>query len=131
MNRPTYFEIHAEDLSRAQRFYSDIFGWKFEKWENKATGSMDYYQINTGDSEPGINGGLLRKPVISREGVPPNAFVITISVGDIDETIKKIVTAEGKEAMGKFPLPGIGWTAYYLDTEGNIFGIFQEDKKAE
>jgi predicted enzyme related to lactoylglutathione lyase len=32
--------------------------------------------------------------------------------------------------MPKFAIPGIGWQAYCLDTEGNLFGIHQLDPAA-
>jgi predicted enzyme related to lactoylglutathione lyase len=28
------------------------------------------------------------------------------------------------------PVPGVGWLAYYKDTEGNIFGVMQDDRQA-
>ncbi len=31
-NRPVHFEIHADDPKRAMKFYTDVFGWKFEQW---------------------------------------------------------------------------------------------------
>ena len=29
MPRPIHFEIHADDMDRAQRFYETMFGWTF------------------------------------------------------------------------------------------------------
>jgi predicted enzyme related to lactoylglutathione lyase len=29
------------------------------------------------------------------------------------------------------PIPGLGWLAYYKDTEGNIFGMMQPDPNAK
>jgi predicted enzyme related to lactoylglutathione lyase len=28
------------------------------------------------------------------------------------------------------PVPGVGWSAYFLDTEGNTVGLFQPDDRA-
>jgi predicted enzyme related to lactoylglutathione lyase len=28
------------------------------------------------------------------------------------------------------PIPGVGWLAYCKDTEGNVFGIMQDDPQA-
>ena len=30
MSRPIHFEIQADDLERAKRFYADVFGWTYE-----------------------------------------------------------------------------------------------------
>src|SRR5215471_9471620 len=57
MNRPIHFEIPAEKPERAMKFYEKVFGWKFERWN----GPMEYWNISTGDSQPGINGGLMTR----------------------------------------------------------------------
>lgn len=80
----------------------------------------------------GINGGLLPRPC-----PPPkpeqgtNAFVCTVQVENFDEIAKKIVAAGGIIAMPKFALPGMAWQGYFLDTEGNTFGIHQPDVNAK
>ena len=57
MPRITHFDIPSDNPERAQKFYQDIFGWKFDKWD----GPMEYWMIRTGDdSQPGINGGMAR-----------------------------------------------------------------------
>ena len=33
--------------------------------------------------------------------------------------------------MPKFALPGMAWQGYYIDTEGNTFGIHQPDVNAK
>ena len=56
MSRITHFDIPSDDPIRAQKFYSEVFGWKFEKWD----GPTDYWIVTTGIKEPGINGGNIR-----------------------------------------------------------------------
>jgi uncharacterized protein len=31
----------------------------------------------------------------------------------------------------KMPIPGVGWLAYFKDTEGNIVGVMQPDANAK
>ena len=142
MNRPTHFEIHVDDPTRAQKFYSAVFGWTFQKWEGKAAGASDYYMVITGTQDsvgpdgkiwPGINGGMFKRmePRAPKDGDPVNAYVITMDVVNIDETISKIEANGGRVALPKFAMPGMAWIAYYKDTEGNIFGIFQSDPSAK
>lgn len=128
MPRPVHFEIHADDPERAVRFYSNLFGWTFTKWD----GPMEYWMIVTGpDSEPGINGGLMR-----RMGPPPasgqavNAYVCTSMVTDVDVSVTHAVELGGIVALPKMPIPGMGWLAYVTDTEGNLFGMMQSDPTA-
>jgi predicted enzyme related to lactoylglutathione lyase len=124
-NRVVHFEIHAEDTRRAITFYESIFGWKFEKW-----GSVEYWIITTGpDSEPGINGGLVkRKGRI--DGTEVIAYVCTVQMASVDGTVNKVRGLGGQNVVPKMPLPGVGWLAYCKDTEENIFGVMQADPSA-
>lgn len=123
MNRVIHFEIHADDPERAAKFYKDIFGWEITKWDG---GSEPYWMIKTGpDSEPGINGGLMKR--IHPEGNVYN----TIGVSSVDEFVKKIESKGGQNVVPKMAIPGVGYVAYCKDTEGNIFGIYENDPNAK
>jgi len=124
MNAPSYFEIQVDDTSRASRFYSEIFGWKFTKAEGLP---VEYWRIET----EGPRGGLLKRPAaVPPPGTGTNAFVCSMEVENFDRTAQKIANLGGIVALPKFPVPGVCWQGYFLDTEGNVFGIFQVDSKA-
>jgi predicted enzyme related to lactoylglutathione lyase len=53
-----------------------------------------------------------------------------MEIADLDATAKKITAAGGTVALPKFAVPGVCWQAYFLDPEGNTFGIFQPDPNA-
>jgi uncharacterized protein len=129
MSRVIHFEIHAEQPERAVKFYTNLFGWDVIKWG----GPVEYWLIKTGpDGQPGINGGLLlRKGPAPAEGQCVNAYVCTIGVAAIDDTVQAITKYGGTIALPKMPVPGIGWLAYGKDTEGNIFGVMQRDPSAK
>jgi uncharacterized protein len=127
MPAPCYFEIHADDCQRAQTFYGTVFGWIFTPFEAP---DVEYYRINTG--EPGaMMGGLLKRPGTVQPFQAPNAFVVTLLVESVDACVEKALAAGALVAMGKFAIKGLGWTAYLIDTEKNIFGLFQEDAQAQ
>ena len=130
MGRPVHFEIQADDIDRAKRFYAEVFGWTFEDY-SAVTGAT-YFGVVTGDdSEPGINGGLLPRPVPTPAPESGrNAYVCTMGVEDYDTIEAKILGAGGTVAMPKHALPGMAWQGYYVDTEGNVFGIHQPDTNA-
>jgi predicted enzyme related to lactoylglutathione lyase len=122
MPRPVHFDLTVDNPERAMNFYKDIFGWKFEKWN----GPMEYWMVTTGDEkEPGINGGLSKRS----ESTMPN--MNTIGVSSVDKFSKMVQDKGGKVLIPKTPIPGIGWFATCQDTEGNIFGIIEEDRTAK
>lgn len=120
-----YFEIQADDLQRASNFYGEIFGWTFS--ENPHA-PVEYLRIETG----GTAGGMLKRP---SKTPPPecgtNAYVCSIEVDDFDQKAETILENGGKIAMEKFPILGVCWQGYFLDTEGNTFGLFEVDENAQ
>lgn len=130
MSRVVHFEIQADDIERAKAFYTAVFGWSFEDF-GQMTGSP-YWGITTGpEDQPGINGGLLQRPAPApgpEQGT--NGYVCTMGIDDYDTTEKRILDAGGQVALPKMALTGMAWQGYYIDTEGNTFGIHQPDPNA-
>jgi predicted enzyme related to lactoylglutathione lyase len=126
MPRVIHFEIHAGNPERAITFYRTLFGWEFTRWE----GPTPYWLINTGpDSRPGINGGLIPRRD-SGLGDTLIAYVCTVDVANLDESVRNALSAGGAQCVPKMPILGVGWLAYCKDTEGNIFGMMQSDPNA-
>ncbi len=122
MPRLVHFEMNVKDVHKTIAFYESVFCWKFEKWD----GPMDYWLIMTGDeSEPGIDGGL----GFEEEGFPK--VVNTIDVDNIDDIIKKIESNGGEIVRPKHAVPGVGWLAYFKDSESVMSGIMQNDPNAK
>jgi len=121
MPRVVHFEINSDNPERAVKFYQKVFGWKIEKWN----GPVDYWLVTTGPKDqPGINGGIMKR-------INPQASTYnTVDVPSVDEFTKKIVESGGKVVVPKMAVPGVGYMAYCADTEGNVFGIMQEDPEA-
>ena len=123
-NGQVYFEIQADDLKRARDFYSAIFDWEFT--EQPGT-PVEYWHIESG----GTGGGLLKRPAPrSPMQTGTNAFVCSFQVESFDTTAEKISQMGGIVAMPKFAVPGKCWHGYFVDPEGNTFGIFEVDVKA-
>ena len=122
MPRVVHFEIAADDPERASKFYAEVFGWEIRNWG----GPIDYWLASTGSAdEPGIDGAITW-----RQSLPSQAIVNTIAVPSIDDFINKIEANGGKIVIPKQPIPGVGYHATCLDTEGNTFGIIQDDTSA-
>ena len=123
MGRVIHFEIHAEDPDRAQRFYTDVFGWNAQHFG----GPMDYRLLTTGpDDQVGINGAVLKRQGAAPEPTGPvSGYVCTIQVDSIEETERAVPAAGGEQVLERMEVPEVGQLAYFRDTEGNIFGALQ------
>jgi predicted enzyme related to lactoylglutathione lyase len=124
MNTIAYFEIQSSNLEREANFYRTIFGWKITKDENIP---IQYYRIET----DGIQGALLERStnVVPMSGT--NAFTCSIEVKNFDETAKTIFANGGRTAVPKMAIPGKCWQGYFLDTDQNVFGIFEANEDAK
>jgi len=135
MNRISHFEIQADNPERAAKFYRELFGWDIKEWIVSGFEAEDEnrrWLVTIGsETEPSINGGILfRRGPAPGEGQPVNAYVCTISVTDIDESVDKMLKAGGSIALPKAAVTGVGWVVYCKDLEGNIFGMMQEEWSA-
>lgn len=125
MNPVVHFEIHAEDTEKMAAFYRAVLGWEITKWDNPA---MDYWMVMSSPiNTPGaINGGITKRmSAAPATGASPNAFVCTIAVDDVDAYAQKVLDNGGKVAMEAMDMPSIGRLGYYMDIEGNVFGLIK------
>ncbi|MBW6517232.1 MAG: VOC family protein [ANME-2 cluster archaeon] len=118
-----HFDIAADDPERAKKFYTKLFGWKIEK----PPGPMEYYLIETTalDGEEGIRGGL------GKRGAPEQRISNYIGVPSVDEYFAKVEKLGGKIVAPKMTVPGWGYLATCMDTENNLFGLWEEDENAK
>jgi predicted enzyme related to lactoylglutathione lyase len=120
-NSIVHFEIPADDIKRAKKFYEKALGWKIsDPWK------MDYFMVETKDKgKDGINGGLMKRKA------PGQPFVNYIAVDSIDDAMKKVQKAGGAVAMPKTEIgPNMGWVSTFNDTEGNTIGFHESPKKS-
>lgn len=110
-----HFEINASDPQRAKKFYSSVFGWKYQ--DSNIPG-VEYYMIDGATPNGAIN------PNTDPSGT--KAPTVYFHTDDIDATLKKIRDSGGT-ADNKAPIPGQGWFAACTDSEGNSFSLYQDD----
>ena len=122
MDSVVHFEIPADDVKRAQKFYSSVFGWKINSMPDMGYAILGTTEVdkNQMPTKPGaINGGMLKRQP------PVKSVVITINVMSIDDAAKKIVKQAGKIIGKKSKVGDMGYSAYFKDTEGNVIGLWQ------
>jgi hypothetical protein len=112
-----HFEVPAKDVDRAQRFYSELFGWEFGPSQMP---DMDYRMARIND-----NAGAA---VFPSENVTGHANYYH-DVEDMDAALAK-VRELGGSAEDKAPVPGFGWFAACADSEGNALHLWQADSSA-
>lgn len=129
MGGVVHFEIPADDQDRATNFYRRALGWRIDPMPD-----MNYNIVVTTPTDektgmptqPGaINGGMMAR---ESELTTP---VITVDVEDIDAALAKIEELGGSVVKPKDAIPGMGYYAYFKDTEGNILGLWENLPQAE
>jgi predicted enzyme related to lactoylglutathione lyase len=120
-----HFEVPADDVERSRKFYSDLFGWKMEKWPGMESG-MEYWIINTTDNEgsKAVGGGMMKRQN------PQQGITNFIDVTSVDEYSAKVQSLGGKIVAPKQAVPTMGYFAVCLDTENNTFGIWETNPNA-
>ena len=117
-----HFDLPAEDLARARKFYGGLFGWTFQR----PTGPMEYYLIGTRalDGSPGVRGGM------GKRGAQDQRMMNYFGVPSVEEYLKKAKSLGASVVMPKTTVPFFGYLAVCVDTEGNPFGLWEEDPSA-
>lgn len=116
--KAVHFTIPIDDPERGIAFYKSAFGWDLRQW-----GPVDYWSIE-GTTGEGIDGG------INLRSDDEPSVIVYVEVGDLNEALSAVVDAGGRRASDRMPIPGTGWIARVIDTEGNVLGLFQSDKHA-
>lgn len=124
--RIAHFAINADDVPRARRFYEKVFGWTFQPW-----GPPDFFQVTPVDDDPSAVRGALQKRREIVPGSPPAGLECTFAVHDVDEVSAAVVEAGGRILMEKTAIVGVGYLAFFEDTEGNAVGAMRYDPAAE
>ena len=55
---------------------------------------------------------------------------ILIRLAALVESVNGVIRAGGSITLPRMAVQGIGWVTYGKDTEGNLFGMMQEDPSA-
>lgn len=121
-----HFEIPADDVERAQKFYGELFGWKIEKITGPSP--MDYWLITRGAAEgekPMLGGGMMKRMA------PQQQITIYIDVPSVDEYVEKVKKLGGQVCFPKMAVPAMGYFAVCLDPENNGFGLWECNSEAK
>jgi predicted enzyme related to lactoylglutathione lyase len=110
-----HLEIPAGDTARAREFWGSLFGWQWQAFE----GPTEYHMTRFSET----SGGAIQ-PREGSEG--PRVY---FDVDDINAATARVKELGGESSDG-LPVPGMGWFATCKDSEGNDFGLWQNDPAA-
>jgi predicted enzyme related to lactoylglutathione lyase len=109
-------DLNTPDPDQATKFYSSLFGWKFEKSEHDSSG---YLHIKNGEV---YIGGL--PPAQHRPPGPPH-WLPYLQVSNCDAIAAKAKAMSGKFCLEPMTMEGVGRFAVIADPQGAAFAIFQ------
>jgi len=115
--KPVHIEFAAGNTGREKEFWSGLFGWQ---WES-IPGPVEYHMTQIVPQETG-------GAVYAAEG-DKRGLRVYFDVDDVNAGAAKVRELGGEAGEG-MPVPGMGWFAYCTDTEGNEFGLWQNDPDA-
>ena len=116
-----WFEIPADSIERAKKFYGSLFGWKFNKLQAAVN---DYWHIDTGGIDASPDGGLM--PRLH----PQQPITNYVSVPSVTKATAKVEKLGGTICKPKTAVPGMGYFVICLDTEGNTFALWEMNERA-
>ena len=117
MGQPVaFFEVISPDHERAQKFYSELFGWQVAA--DPAMGG--YGLVDTGAGDGAIGGGIGPSSNPGEKGVK-----IYMRVDDLDAYLDRAEQLGGKRLVPPTDLPGdYGRFAVFTDPDGNQVGLW-------
>ena len=118
---PCWIDTTQPDPNAAAEFYAGLFGWELEE-TMPADAPGNYFQAR-------LNGGLVGAISSQPEGAPPAAVWNTyVWVDSADETAAKVREAGGTVLMEPFDIFDSGRMAWFADSEGAEFGVWQPNQ---
>jgi uncharacterized protein len=118
-NRIVHFEIPAHQPQALTQFYSEMFGWTFQKFD--APGP-EYWLCKTGTG-PGIDGAVMQR---QNAGQP---WMNYVDVESIEASLATAARLGAQVALPKTPVSEMGFVAAFIDPQGNICGLWEMAKK--
>ena len=114
-NALTVNQLNTSDPEAAERFYSELFGWRFE---SVGDAEMPYWGIYRGDA---MNAGMMPLP----EGAPaPSHWLVYFGSEDVDASAETIRSQGGTLMVEPMDVPPAGRILVAQDPQGAIFALF-------
>ena len=111
-----WFELVTRNPSKAQAFYSEVLGWKVEKFPMQG---FTYEMIKAGDAQIG---GYAQP-----QGNAPAHWISHVSVDDVDAAVAAATKAGGKVVQPASDIPTVGRMARIADPFGAELFLYRSN----
>jgi predicted enzyme related to lactoylglutathione lyase len=115
-------DLSTGDPVRAQKFYSDLFGWEISPGEGKDAGG--YLHIKNGGR---FIGGI--QPSEQRNPNAPPHWLIYLNVADVDASAAKARELGAAFFVPPMSIEDVGRMAVMADPQGAVSAIFKESPR--
>jgi len=111
-----HVELNTQDLPKAKKFYSALFGWQLQ--DMPMGDGKTYTMIGVGE---GTGGGMMTAP---DPDIPPH-WLAYVGVDDIVASTKKAKDLGATLVMGVTPVANYGKFSIFKDPTGALFAMWQ------
>jgi predicted enzyme related to lactoylglutathione lyase len=115
-NKIWHIELATTDKPASAQFYSELFGWPFQTYEDMNYTMTDFAEGDT---------SLAFSPVDEAQGVAPGSVLAYVDVAEVDAIISKAKELGAAIFMDKMEIPGVGWMTIIGDPGGNRIAAMQ------
>ncbi|MEQ1875348.1 MAG: VOC family protein [Bdellovibrionia bacterium] len=109
-------ELLTNDTAKAEKFYSDVFGWKAEKFKGETT----YFEFK-------LNGksvaGMMPFPKAATGAVPH--WMTYFMVSSCDDFVGKARSSAARICLPPTDIPGVGRISSIEDPQGAVFAVYE------
>ena len=126
MPKACYVSLSTPNPDAIQEFYQELFGWNITK-KDMGEHSFWYIQSTPGGEDEAIGGGgIVQTSEINSQGVTVYYNIDS----DIDDCMTKIESLGGSITSPKMAVPGTCYFVSAKDPDGNLFGVWENNKGA-
>ena len=107
-----HVELSTDDVKKAKKFYTAVFGWKLNDLP-----AMSYTMIDVGG---GVGGGITQKQMPEQ----PTAWLPYVQVDDVKVSMAKAVKAGAKAVLPYQEIGDMGAIGVFVDPAGAALGVW-------
>ena len=120
-NAISWFEIPAEDLNRAQKFYEEVFEVTLTPLD---LDNIRMRMFPLEDPASGVGGALCHSPGFYKPSMSDGPLIYLNANPDVQKILDRVESAGGKILVPKTEISKeYGFMAVISDTEGNRIGL--------